>query len=404
MQLYSYIYSLPYILFLLYLILLMFLEFRCIKYNQNTGIIRLATIAGFLFFFGLRGFVFTDWLIYKPLFEEMPTLFGGNLNIITDRFSTNIETGFRGTELGFIYFTVIFKTIIPNYIAWIFFNTLIDVLLLDIFFRHYSKYYVLSFIIFVTFGGLGLEFNLLRNVKAILLFLLSLKYLHSRQLIPYMLLNILGCVFHASSLIFLPLYFILHKEWPKSLLWIIFIVGNILFLFHIQYLKPLLTSAGDLIGGKIMIMIRTYFENELYNSQFGIGLGYIERIVTFCVILYFYELLKKQSNYNIIFINSFILYFIVYFFFTEIRVAVERLSLLFVFSYWILYPNILNLFTRLNNRIIVIFTLLVYCILKLTVGNSNVFSKYDNLIFGIESFEVRQERVNENLEEVLKNQ
>lgn len=401
MPLYSYTYSIPYILFLLFLVLLMFLEFRCIKYDQKTYIIRLATITGFLFFFGLRGFVFTDWMNYYPLFAKIPTLFGGHMNMIFNNFSTNTEAGFRGTELGFVYLTSLFKTIIPNYFIWVFFNTLIDVILLDIFFRRYSKYYVLSFILFLTFGGLGIEINLIRNSKAILLFLVSIKYLQNRQILPYMLLNVLGCFFHASALIFLPLYFILNKDWPKSVLWIIFIAGNIIFLFHINYLRPVLTTLGDIIGGKIMLMIRAYLEIHLYNRPFGIGLGYIERILTFIIIIFSYDMLKKQNISSVIFINTFILYFIVYFFFAEITVAVERLSLLFVSSYWILYPNILKLIKKQNNKIILTFSFLFYCLLKITVGNSNVFSKYDNLLFGIESYEVRKDRVNKSIEEVL---
>lgn len=384
----------------------MFWEFWLIKYSLSTKYIRLATVFGLILFFGLRGFVYTDWMSYYPLFKNIPIFWGNEVgkianHTINEQFKTDIVNGTVGIELGFIYSTALFKTIIPNYFAWIFINTFFDIILLDIFFKRYSKYYVLSFILFLVFGGLILEFNLLRNIKAILLFLLSLKYLQNRQIIPYMLINGLGLLFHSTAIIFFPLYFILYKEWPKKLLWIIFFIGNIVFLFHMSYLKPILIFFGDLIGGRLMLITRVYFENDLFNKPYGIGLGYIERIITFGIIMYFYKRLKEDSINNLIFINAYIIYFIIYFYFAELSIAVERLSLLFAFSYWILYPNIIKLISGHWNKLFVVTTFMFYCILKLTASNSNIFSKYDNIISGIESFEIRKQRVEKDLQTVI---
>jgi len=39
--------------------------------------------------------------------------------------------------------------------------------------------------------------------------------------------------------------------------------------------------------------------------------------------------------------------------------------------------------------------------MKVAIGNFNVFSKYDNLVFGIESREVRGARISHNIYDVI---
>ena len=286
MPVYSTSYSFPYLLLLLYYVVLMFLEFRNIKFGKDTKYIEWAAIIGFVFFFGLRGFVNTDWLIYYNMFNSLPTLWGGDLGAVfttdfTEDFVTDASIDQAGIELGFIFGSVFIKSIIPDYYVWVFINTVIDVILLHLFFKRYSSYYTLSFIFFLVFGGLAIELNLMRNIKALLLFLLSIKYIQERRLLPYLLMNGAGLLFHSSALLFLPLYFFLQREWPKWLIWTIFIVGNILFLLQIPYLKPLILSVSDVLGGRFAVKAKLYLASDLYAKSVGVGLGYFERVGTF---------------------------------------------------------------------------------------------------------------------------
>lgn len=407
MEAFNYAYSWPYLVLFLVLVVLMFWEFRQLKNEKETSYIRWAVIIVFVFFFGLRGFVYTDWVLYYPMFDKLPTIWDGGLTKVlstdfSEEFLTDVSVGKAGLELGFVYFAVFFKSIINDYFAFVFLNTVIDIILLDIFIRRYSKYYALSFIVFLIFGGLILEFNLLRNFKALLFFMLSLKYLQERRMLPYMVLNVAGFFFHSSALIFLPLYFILNKQWPSWLVWTIFVLGNIIFLLHIKYLQPVTLAMADMMGGRMGVKIRLYFASDFYSQAYGLGLGYIERILTFLGVILFQKKLKEQSSYNQIFINCYLLYFIIYFFFAEMMVAVERLSLLFVFAYWILYPEFLFLINKAFNKWILLIVFLGYSVLKLAQANSNIFSKYDNLLFGIESFEDRSLKIYNNVDAILK--
>jgi hypothetical protein len=389
-------YSIPYLVFGLYLFVMMLLEFRLLKQEKDIRFIRLGVILGFLLFFGLRGFVFSDWNIYYTLFEKMPTIWDGGISSVfnqdfTDYFSADAATGKAGMEKGFIYFTLFFKSIIPNYHAFVFFNVLIDVILLNVFIKRYSPYYALSFLLFITFGGMIIECDLIRNIKAILLFLVSIKYLQERKIIPYMLLNLAGILFHSSAIVFLPLYFILHKECPIWLMWVIFILGNIIMLFKLSYIQPILLYIGDMIGGRLSVQVRVYFVLEEYNSAYGISIGYIERVLTFLILILTQKKLVQQSVHNVLFINAYILYFFVFFFLSEISIAVERLTLLFIFSYWILYPELLSLVKYVANKSTVVIAIFAFSILKITLLTQDIFTKYDNILFGIESYEVRKD-------------
>lgn len=402
----NYSYSIPYLVFMIYLMVLMFIEFRQIKFDQDTRYVRWACMAGFLFFFGLRGFVYTDWTMYYSLFEKLPTIWEGGLKSVlstdfSEAFETDTSTGQAGVELGFIYFAVFLKSIIPDYFAFVFVNSLIDVILLNVFLKRYSKYYALSFIMFLVFGGLGMEFNLLRNMKAILLFLISLRYIQEQRFLPFLFLNLIGFAFHSSALVFIPFYFILNRKWPKWLIWSIFIVGNIIFIMHIQYMKPIALALADIFGGRMAVKVKLYFVSDLYNRPYGLGLGYIERTITFLIMIMSRKKLVEHSPSNVIFINSFLIYFIIYSFFAEIMIAVERLSLLFVFCYWILYPEILNMIKESINKLAVLIAMIFYSTLKLAQVNSNIFARYDNVMFGIESFEDRSTHIYNDLDAVL---
>jgi hypothetical protein len=372
MEIISYKYAIPYFIFVAYLLVLMCWEFVKINRQQSTKDIRWLTIIGFLFFFGLRGFVGTDWANYYPFFEGAE------------------DGSFSTWEPGFIFYTFLIKSICANYFFWIFISSLIDVILLHVIFKRYSKYYVLAFILFLAFNGFIMEINLMRNIKSILLFLLSIKYLKQRRILPYILLNSLGILFHMSSIIYLPLYFILQREIPKIFLWIIFFVGVIIFLLQIEYIKPLLMFFARLIGGGLPDKVDAYFGYELYNQYKAFSLGFFERLLSFFLIVGFRPKLIKQDSSNNIFINIFILFFICCFYIAEANEVMTRLSTLFICSYWILYPAILNTIKNKLNKQLFLLILIVFVLLRTSFYNTFLF-KYDNILFGIQKYEQRKE-------------
>jgi len=379
MDIFNYKYAIPYLVFLGYLLVLMFWEFDKIAKQQSTKEIQWLTIIGFLFFFGLRGFVGTDWANYYPFFRTINTI-GNNIQIFQ-------------WEPGFTFYTSLIKSIYPSYFFWIFVSSLIDVVILHHIFKRYTKYYVLAFIVFLAFNGIIMEINLMRNIKSILLFLLSIKYLQQRNILLYMLLNLLGIMFHISSVIYLPLYFVLHREISKIWLWLMFVVGIVIFLSQIEYIKPVLKFFANAIGRGLPQKVDAYFGYKLYNQYKIFSLGFVERVFSFILIMNFRSKLIQQNKNNIVYINIFMLFFFFCFYVAESHEVSTRLSTLFVCSYWILYPSILALFDKKLDRQILLLVMVIFVTLKVSMYNSFLF-KYDNLLFGIQKYEERKKLYN----------
>lgn len=402
MPIISYSYSIPYVVFFLFLACLMLMEFKALKEGRDVKYYHWAAIAGILFFVGLRGFIFTDWLVYYSFFEKLPTIWEGGLGRVLDpeftqEFMTDTEVGKAGMEIGFVYFTVFLKSLFPDYYVWVFVNTVIDVWLLSIFLKRHSNYYIFSLMLFFVFGGLMTEVNLMRNVKAILLFLVSIRYIFERRFLLFLLFNLIGVSFHSSAIVFFPLYFILNKQWPTWLLWAIFIVGNAIFLLHIKFLEPILTTLAGIVGGRLEVQIKVYFAVDVYSKPIAIGHEFFEQNVTMLLLLLTKKSIIERNKENVLFLNAYVINFIIYFFFSEIYVAVQRLTLMFVFSFWILIPEIYGTIKNALYKWVSITAIAVYCILKLAVTHSNIFSRYDNVLFGIESYEQRKTIVQNDL-------
>ncbi len=324
----------------------------------------------FLCFFGLRGFIGWDWYNYYPLFERIKPITQTGLEI---------KSAF---DIGFVIYVSIVKTLSKDYHFFIFISSLIDFILLHYFLNKYiPKYlYVFAFVVFITMEGVIMEINLMRNIKALLLFLLSLQYIEKRNFFKFVLLNLLGLTFHWSSVIFFPLYFFLNKKIDLRIFIAVFIVGNIVYLTKLHYIKPFVTYVAHFIGETATEKTDAYLNSSLFNTQYEISIGYIERIFTAGLIMLNYNQLIEKSKSNILFINSFILFFIFYFYFSEVNIIVSRIGNLFIFSYWILWPSLIDTYNHATKYILfAIFGL--YMSLKIQKATNNILFRYDNVLY-----------------------
>jgi hypothetical protein len=188
-------------------------------------------------FIGLRAYVFTDFKTYKIIFDDVPTIFDGIGNI----YQYLSKDVFSSLETGYILFNIICKTILPSYFFFQFVSSFIDLVILYKFFRRYIPQEIaLGFVFFFVFSGVSLEINLLRNVKAIMLFILSIKYLEKRNAPLYFGINFIGILFHSSSIIYFPLFFMLNIKLSRKILVCLFVTGCVVFFFSIEWIKKLI--------------------------------------------------------------------------------------------------------------------------------------------------------------------
>lgn len=372
-------FSIPYLGLILFYISLVLIDISKQSTPKLHFIIRLSCCLAFLWFIGLRGFIGTDWYSYYAIYDKAVPI-----SELLDYFSKE-----QFIEFGFGIYISFFKTIGLNYHFFVFISALFDVLILNFFLKKYSPYYALGFLVFFAFEGLGMP-DLMRNVRSIMFFLLSLNYILERKLLPFLLLNFIGLCFHASAILYFPLYFILHKQWSKKLLIGAFVIGNLLFLGNIDLFKPLILKFTEILGGRYSLLAENYIQSTLFSSK-EISIGYFERCFTCLMVISYYNKIIAYDKRNIIFLNAYTLYIFAIFFFADIAVIAARLALLFVFSYWILWPTLFKVIILKVNKYCFLTFMFIYILLKINGITNNPLWEYDNFSWGMKSYEERSQ-------------
>lgn len=326
-------------------------------------------------FLGLRGFIGWDWWAYYPSYNNLPN-------------------GFN-YEIGYEIWSNIFYKIGLSYHHFTFINTVADILILAYVLKKYSKYPIFSMFLFLAVQGLSFEVDLLRNAKAVLLFIISIQFIKERKLIPFLILNILGMTFHMSSVIYLPMYFILNRNYSRKIILPLIILGNIYYLFdtklftHIlEYMSSVLPAA---VGGKIT----SYLSIIPQNYKLPVGTLYFERLVTFIMVFFFLHKEKgsreKENQYSLIMENSFYIFYLIFLFTSEFFIASTRIGILFIYANWFLWGDIIENFrdTKIKAAVFLIAVLIggnrIYN--HFDFNGNKILYRYENIITDHKSYE-----------------
>lgn len=326
----------------------------------------------FLIFFGFRGFIFFDVFNYKPFFDNIPDL------IVMIKTAYHKKIFFW--EPGFVYYCGFFKLFTKNYFVFQFFDTLLNFILLHIALRWFHSEDCLNFMIIIAMSGLIMFIETLRNTKAILILFISLRYIYTRNIFKYIFLWLIALSFHLSSIIFFPVYFFLSRKIPRMIFFLFGFVAMLFLFWGKSMLIYLFSFIGNNIDGKFASYINNYAlaEND-YSLQRLFSLGMAEKIGTFILVIWFYNKIYKKEM--VLIVNTFLVYFFLYFVFSGFNEVSNRLSMLFVFSYWVLWPFFLREVNLKSVKFIFFLCLLLYSILKCSLYSQPV-QKYDNILFG----------------------
>lgn len=122
---------------------------------------------------------------------------------------------FYGTEFGYGTYNVLLAFLTSNRYVFILITTFLIYVLLFVSIRDYTSNYPLAVILFM---GLWMffTFTYLRQVLGATIAWLSIRYVVSRQFGRFLLVWLVAYGFHNSALVFLPLYFVPVKVFPKK--------------------------------------------------------------------------------------------------------------------------------------------------------------------------------------------
>lgn len=360
-------YSLPYILLIFFFLGISIVQFGISFDEKSRKYLNFLVIVAYILFFGFRGYIATDWMNYYNSFKVLPT----------DFFHALKASPF---EPGFVVYMLLVKKIFSNYEMFQLLNTVTNIILLHIFFKRYlnAKYYALGFAVFIAFFGYVFEINLLRNFKALLIFLLSLRYIENRDWFRYFLCILLALLFHWTSIVFLPLYFFLHKKIDIRIFIGIFVVGTFVYLFQFEYVKPIIKSFSKLLPLSNGEKISGYLESDIFGGSYGLTFGYFERTLITFLILFCYKSITSFKS-NILFVNSFLIFIVFYLFFSEVSIIIVRMASIFAYSYWIIIPLIIMNIHKNTKPIIFIFISLLV-IAKIHMATNSLFYDYDSIL------------------------
>ncbi len=329
-------------------------------------------------FIGLKGYMYGDWIVYRQIFLEAPTIFQGFNRIHS---FINFEH-FNTIEHGYLFWIIFCKSFVNDFLVFQSISFIIDYIFLFKLFREYlGKYWILGLCFYYLYGLLSMEIVYLRNVKALILFIYSIRYI-GKSFKKYLILNILACFFHISSIIYIPLYFFLSKKWNRKIFVILFLIGNFLYLFQISITRVFFVKLADIF----YIPKLTTYLNSSFGTSNGITIGYIERFFTFLLFISFYGKINLKNKNEIY--NCFYIYMILNFFFFDFYIISGRFGSIFVFSYWFIYPGIYAKLKK-DNKIVFVLFLLLYGCLKLYTLTNLPWCKYNTIIndIGNKNFE-----------------
>lgn len=223
--------------------------------------------------------------------------------------------------------------------------------------------------------------NVMRNMKSISFFYLSIPFLIQRKALPYFILNLIGFGFHTSSIVYFPLYFILTKKYHKYVYWGIFLVGNFMVLSHINLFSNLLIQGASMIGGRVLSSTEEYMVKSMFNNYSAVSIGYLERMCSGILLLLFYDKLNALGKNMTLFYNLFFCMLFCRLFLAEFDTLPVRFSYLFMSSYCILYPAI---YKELNMRWKIVFLAVVclYAVIRVFQLGQDEHYLYHNVLFG----------------------
>ena len=364
-----------------YLILVALLEVCAllVAAPSASGKIRLQStivaVTVFFVFFAFRGFIMSDWIVYYPYFVHCSW---------SDIYTYTIGS-VVAFEPGYTILNLVCRSLFDDYFFFQFVVCTIDTVLLLRFLRQRVDNIPLALTLFVVFSGLGIICNLMRNFIAILLFLNALPFLEERRPVPYFLMCLLAATFHMTALVYLPLYFFFHRSFNKWIYLGIFIGCNVVFLAKISIVMALLSYSG--LDEQMSEKVKVY--TELFSNASVLSIGYLERLGTGLLVFCYYDRLKEINPRNAVIINALLVYFMAFFLFSEFEILSQRSGYLFVFSYWVIWIDLMKCFAIPGNRKLFVAFVMFYCLLKTWSMTQFPDMEYDNVLTGHKSYQER---------------
>lgn len=349
-----------------YIILLVsFFSFLDFIKLENKRLLFYFLLIVLILFAGTRFETGNDWREYVKVFARVPCVndLWNNLDLV---FLYRMEP-------GYIILNSIVKTC-GGSINEVFLISCIFII--SLYFISLRKYTFLPFIavlLYMRYGYLQTNMMFVRQGIAISIFFYSVQYIKTRDIIKYVVLNIIASFFHSSLLLTLPLYFVINRRYSNYVLFAFVFLSILLSFSNWSYLLP------KILPPIIQENVINYTESDIWGGMTGkLNVAIIEKIVIFLVcIIYRKEMEKANGSFNV-FLNLFVISIICYYAFFQMYVFQQRLAMIFQFSTVVIISQmILLLSLKMRFFLLMVLNLvIIYFFLRYISMGEDVFIPY----------------------------
>lgn len=249
-------------------------------FKGNSKVLLVFLTAWLILHDGLRWNCGTDWYPYLEYYN----------NCLTEE---------RDFEIGYVVLNKIIYTISGgNYTVFLLFFAAFEYIVFYRFFKHYSPIPALSLL--VLYSTLLPLMGMNRQTIALMICLISVKFIINRQFIPWLLMVLLAMMFHVTAGMFLISYF-LNRDIPLKAVVVLFCIALVLAFSGVMNLVPanIFNAFGDHISSRGEAYMN--MDQKLISSAVTTFFGLAKRMIWIVLLLILKKQLVKYRHFNLFF-------------------------------------------------------------------------------------------------------
>lgn len=233
--------------------------------------------------------------------------------------------------------------------------------------------------LFILYGAsFGNVFFIRQTIATVILFY-SIVYIQEKKFIKFIICVFIAMLFHYSSLIFLPAWWIFNWNSSKNKLLIFFLIA----LFTSILVSSFLRFLGNIIGGIIQYKISVYLditgEESLQGTSFSLATMLLKGLANKAIILFpailLLNKLGDRYQYYKGYLNLYWFGCILYFITAPISLILIRFSFAYDIVSILIIPLIIKGY-KLNIRILIFALLALYLAMRLYVAINSYYNLF----------------------------
>ncbi|WP_156290947.1 EpsG family protein [Oceanobacillus salinisoli] len=206
------------------------------------------------------------------------------------------------TDFGFKLLQKVTLLFTEDFHIWLLFVALFTFIPLGLFIYRNSTGYFFSYLLFIGMGYYAFSFTGTRQTIAMIIVLLSYKYILNKNLFKFLVILILAVSFHSSAIVFLPMYFVAQVNFSKY--YFLSLLGFYILVYIFRF------PIGELMTKFYYDENATLILNK-YDSVGDIGGVAILLLLIILMGLFVYNPMKYKDKENRVLINIIIISFLI---------------------------------------------------------------------------------------------